>query len=223
MKNFGFIILFVIFIFGCTEKKQEETHNLPALAPTTTIAQGPSPEEIEATNKCNELWAPAAEAYKAFSEKSTIDNFKKLSSVIPKPEEKLTRCEKQDVIMNALDSEMDKLSKNSGGVFEFTVFLARVWHIGDGAVAEGMCEQGAMLLKKDATAFVKALKQESKSTIHTQCLVASTYEFVDRPEAEIRKGLQTRIELLKKVKDKDLQELRDNLIEAINARMRSYP
>ncbi|MCB9026952.1 MAG: hypothetical protein H6625_11575 [Bdellovibrionaceae bacterium] len=216
--------LALVFIVGCTKQQPKSekveapitiTEDLPHPSP----ASGFSPVELAAQKKCNDVWAAAAEAYRKFEEKSNATTFKALTDSIPKPLIPFSRCDNQNVILQALDYKMGELLKNSGDVFNFTVFLAKVQHIGDGAISEGICEQGPNLLKKDTTNFLRALKQERSSFVQIDCLLASTYDFIDMPPEQIRKGLQLRIDLLKKVKSENLKEIRDELIGVIIGRI----
>ncbi len=221
------LLLFLIaFVSGCTKKEPETPAievpqiSVSEIAPTAT----PTPDPLEI--KCNERWAKARAAFEKFEETKSIANFKLLVDAIPKPpedkpEEQAKLCENSNVVTEPIDGKMNELFEQAGGVFNFTVFLARVQHAADGAIGEGICAEGPSLLQKDAPGFVRALQQERSVARDVDCMVRDSTEFLDMTDAQIRKGLEKRIELLKKVKDPKLTDYRDDLIGRIRTELKT--
>ncbi len=195
----------------------------PEAAQPAVDEEGATPSadqaQVEVEERCEQQWSPAAATLRKVLKNRNPKDFVVLKDQIPPKEEPVASCDSQDEVVQALDQNMQALRKSAASVFDFTTFLARLQYVTDGAAAEGLCDEGPALLKENPKDFLRALKAEKSKMSEVDCLVDSTTEFVDASASVRKQGLQKRLDSLKSVKDKNLQQIRNELMAIVQAAM----
>ncbi|PFX11113.1 Beta-hexosaminidase [Stylophora pistillata] len=179
------------------------------------------------SRRCMDLWRLAMEAYSVFDHSPTEEAFRDFVAAIPDPAEEfynktgvLERCGFQNVIIDAYMNQ--EIFSWSPQVFDLTVFIARLWHLGDGAFTTAMREDVVTLLEKNPTEFLEALNQEFDKIKDLQTFIGSTHKQIDRPIEERVVALKKRQEILKTVQSQKLIESRNALVAALEEEIQFY-
>ncbi|MCP4923204.1 MAG: hypothetical protein GY915_04110 [bacterium] len=230
MKIVPYLLFCLIFLIsGCDSNlpPSEEPKIEEAKQKCFPIVEGLPAIASAGSRRCMVLWRPALEAFSEFDRNPNEEAFRTFLEAIPDPSKEfydesgvLERCGFQNVIIDAYMNR--KIFDWSTQVFDLTVFLARLQHAEDGGFTTAIRMDAVILLEKDPTAFLKALTQEEAKLTDKESLLTWTIEFVDQPNSVRMEGLQKRQELLRSVQDKDLQEMRDILIKALEEEKSTY-
>jgi hypothetical protein len=230
MKIYLFLLsIFVLLLSGCDSRESQE---LDAAIDESRQKCFPIIEGLPAiasagSRRCMDLWRLAMEAYSTFDHSPTEEAFRDFVATIPDPEEEfynktgvLERCGFQNVIIDAYMNR--EIFSWSPQVFDLTVFIAKLWHLGDGGFTTAMREDVVTLLEKDPTEFLEALNQEFDKVKDIQTFIGSTFRHVDRPVEDRISALKKRQEILKTVQNENVIDVRNTLIAALEEEIKFY-